>query len=91
MLYEVITGFAPVRFTEPLAPNSIGGKQWITVVRQDPRETFAPLAELVAKDSEELFLDMQLLNPYAEAMRRSFEDAWQTVSMEINEARKDQA
>ncbi len=45
----------------------------------------------VAKDSEELFLDMQLLNPYAEAMRRSFEDAWQTVTMEINEARKDQA
>jgi len=47
--HNALIGFAPVRFTEPLAPNSIGGKQWITVVRQDPRETFAPLAELVAK------------------------------------------
>lgn len=44
----------------------------------------------VAKDSEELFMDMQLLNPYAEGMRRSFEDAWQTVTMEINEARKEE-
>jgi PAS domain S-box-containing protein len=32
-----------------LAPGSLGGKQWITVVRQDPQETYAPLAELVAK------------------------------------------
>jgi PAS domain S-box-containing protein len=47
--HNALIGFAPVRFTEPLAPNSIGGKQWITVVRQDPQETFAPLAELVAK------------------------------------------
>ncbi|HXH86048.1 MAG TPA: PAS domain S-box protein, partial [Nitrospira sp.] len=47
--HNALIGFAPVRFTEPLAPNSIGGKQWITVVRQDPHETFAPLAELVAK------------------------------------------
>ena len=34
---------------ESLAPGSLGGKQWITVVRQDPQETYAPLAELVAK------------------------------------------
>ena len=32
-----------------LAPGSIGGKQWVTVVRQDPKETFAPLADLIAK------------------------------------------
>jgi len=32
-----------------MAPGSLGGKQWITVVRQDPQETYAPLAELVAK------------------------------------------
>ncbi len=44
-----LIGFAPVRFTDRLAPGSIGGTHWITVVRQDPQETFAPLAELVAK------------------------------------------
>ena len=46
---NALIGFAPVRFGESLAPGSLGGKQWITVVRQDPRETYAPLAELVAK------------------------------------------
>ncbi|HEX9154758.1 MAG TPA: PAS domain S-box protein, partial [Nitrospira sp.] len=47
--HNALIGFAPVRFSDRLAPGSIGGKQWITVVRQDPQETFAPLAELVAK------------------------------------------
>ena len=46
---NALVGFAPVRFGESLAPGSLGGKQWITVVRQDPQETYAPLAELVAK------------------------------------------
>ncbi|MCX5729196.1 MAG: cache domain-containing protein, partial [Nitrospirae bacterium] len=46
---NALIGFAPVRFGESLAPGSLGGKQWITVVRQDPQETYAPLAELVAK------------------------------------------
>ncbi len=46
---DALIGFAPVRFGERLAKGSIGGKQWIIVVRQDPKETFAPLAELVAK------------------------------------------
>jgi PAS domain S-box-containing protein len=44
-----LLGFAPVRFSEPLAHGSIGGKHWVTVVRQDPKETFAPLSDLVAK------------------------------------------
>lgn len=39
---DALIGFAPVRFSDRLAPGSIGGKQWITVIRQDPRETFAP-------------------------------------------------
>jgi len=47
--HDALIGFAPVRFNDRLAPGSIGGKQWVTVIRQDPRETFAPLAELVAK------------------------------------------
>ena len=46
---DALVGFAPVRLGESLAPGSLGGKQWITVVRQDPQETYAPLAELVAK------------------------------------------
>ncbi|HEU4685672.1 MAG TPA: PAS domain S-box protein [Nitrospira sp.] len=47
--HNSLIGFAPVRFSDRLAPGSIGGKEWITVVRQDPRETFAPLGELVVK------------------------------------------
>ena len=46
---DSLLGFAPVRFSQPLAPGSIGGKHWVTVVRQDPKETFAPLSDLVAK------------------------------------------
>ncbi|HKQ36320.1 MAG TPA: cache domain-containing protein, partial [Nitrospiraceae bacterium] len=46
---NALVGFAPVRFSESLAPGSLGGKQWITVVRQDPQETYAPLADLMAK------------------------------------------
>jgi PAS domain S-box-containing protein len=46
---NALIGFAPIRFGESLAPGSLGGHQWITVVRQDPQETYAPLAELVAK------------------------------------------
>jgi len=47
--HNALIGFAPVRFSESLAAGSLGGHQWITVVRQDPQETYAPLAELVAK------------------------------------------
>ena len=46
---NALVGFAPVRFGESLAPGSLGGKQWMTVVRQDPQETYAPLAELVCE------------------------------------------
>jgi PAS domain S-box-containing protein len=46
---DALVGFAPVRFSQSLASGSIGGKHWVTIVRQDPKETFAPLKELVAK------------------------------------------
>lgn len=46
---HALIGFAPVRFGETLAPGSLGGKQWVTVVRQDPQETYAPLGELMVK------------------------------------------
>jgi PAS domain S-box-containing protein len=47
--HDTLIGFAPVRFSEPLAPGSMGGKQWVTVIRQDPEETYAPLTRLVGR------------------------------------------
>lgn len=44
-----IVGFAPVRLGEELTPDSLGGKRWVTFVRQDPVETYAPLDRLVLK------------------------------------------
>src|SRR5579884_2183908 len=44
-----LVGFAPIRLGESLAPDSLGGKRWITFVRQDPKETYAPLDELLMK------------------------------------------
>ncbi|TKB93289.1 MAG: PAS domain S-box protein [Nitrospira sp.] len=55
---RALIGFAPVRFADQLATSSIGGKRWITVVRQDPSETFAPLGELMVKV---LFFSMMVL------------------------------
>jgi PAS domain S-box-containing protein len=46
---STLIGFAPVRLADQLATGSLGGKRWITVVRQDPAEIFAPLGELMAK------------------------------------------
>lgn len=46
---QALIGYAPVRFADRLAGGSLGGKRWITVVRQDPKETFAPLDELMIK------------------------------------------
>ena len=46
---DALIGMAPVRFTDLLEPGSLGGKRWMTIVRQDPAETFAPLGELIAK------------------------------------------
>lgn len=46
---QALIGYAPIRFADRLAHGSLGGKRWITVVRQDPTETFAPLGELIVK------------------------------------------
>jgi prephenate dehydrogenase len=43
------------------------------------------IARQVAKDSPELFDDMQTLNPYAPAMRRDFENAWRSVCSGLTE------
>src|SRR5438876_3265717 len=48
-----IVGYAPVQFPIPLAPESFGGVgiEWITFVRQDPAETYAPLLQLLKRVS----------------------------------------
>ncbi|MGH7250852.1 MAG: PAS domain S-box protein [Nitrospiraceae bacterium] len=42
-----IVGYAPVRVGENLSPESLGGKRWLTFVRQNPDETFASLDQLL--------------------------------------------
>jgi len=44
-----IVGFAPVRIGDKLSADSLGGKPWLVVVRQDPAETYAPLNQLLVK------------------------------------------
>ena len=44
-----IVGFAPVRLGDHLLPESLGGKRWVTFVRQDPQESYAPLSRLVGQ------------------------------------------
>lgn len=44
-----LVGFAPVRLSEKLAPGSLGGKRWVTFVRQNPAETYTILDQLLAK------------------------------------------
>lgn len=46
---NAIVGFAPVRLSDQLASESLGGKRWLTFVRQSPDETYAPLNQLLAK------------------------------------------
>ena len=44
-----IVGFAPVRLGADLTTESLGGKRWVTFVRQDPAESYAPLSRLVVQ------------------------------------------
>ena len=44
---NALVGFAPVRLGDVLTKDSLEGKRWITFVRQDPEESFAPLSRLV--------------------------------------------
>ncbi len=46
---NAIVGFSPVRLPDRLAPDSLGGKRWLTFVRQSPEETYAPLDQLLVK------------------------------------------
>ena len=42
-----IVGFAPVRLGDHLTSGSLGSTRWVTFVRQDPHESYAPLLRLV--------------------------------------------
>jgi PAS domain S-box-containing protein len=44
-----IVGFAPVRLGDKFSADSLGGKRWLVLVRQDPAETYAPLTQLLIK------------------------------------------
>jgi PAS domain S-box-containing protein len=46
---DAIVGFAPVRLGDNLAVGSLGGRRWLTFVRQNPEETYAPLQQLIAR------------------------------------------
>jgi len=46
---DSIVGFAQLRVGGNLAPESFGGRPWVTFVRQDPEETYAPLSQLLLK------------------------------------------
>ncbi len=49
--HNSLIGFAPVRLSDRLAPGSLGGKRWITFVRQNPAETYTTLDQLLVKVS----------------------------------------
>lgn len=46
---DSIIGFSPLEYVNSLGPENLGGRKWHTFVRQDPRETFAPVRRLVLK------------------------------------------
>jgi len=49
--HDSLIGFAPVRLSDRLAPGSLGGRRWITFVRQNPAETYTTLDQLLVKVS----------------------------------------
>jgi PAS domain S-box-containing protein len=44
-----LIGYAPVRLSDRLASGSLGGKRWVTLVRQNPAETYTTLDQLMVK------------------------------------------
>ncbi|MBM4120438.1 MAG: PAS domain S-box protein [Nitrospira sp.] len=46
---DSLVGYAPVRLGNRLAPDSLGGKHWMTFVRQNPEETYTVLNQLLVK------------------------------------------
>ncbi len=46
---DSLVGYAHVRIPETLASESFRGRQWLTIVRQNPEETYAPLRHLLVR------------------------------------------
>lgn len=46
---DSLVGYAHLRIPETLATESFRGRQWLTIVRQNPQETYAPLQQLLVK------------------------------------------
>lgn len=46
---DSLVGYAHLRIPETLATESFRGRQWLTIVRQNPQETYAPLRQLLVK------------------------------------------
>ena len=46
---DSLVGYAHLRIPETLASESFRGRQWLTIVRQNPGETYAPLQQLLVK------------------------------------------
>lgn len=46
---DSLVGYAHLRIPETLATESFRGRQWLTIVRQNPEETYAPLQQLLVK------------------------------------------
>ena len=48
-MHDSLVGYAPVRLSDRLAAGSLGGKRWLTFVRQNPEETYTTLNQLLVK------------------------------------------
>ncbi len=46
---DSLVGYAHLRIPETLASESFRGRQWLTIVRQNPEETYAPLQHLLVR------------------------------------------
>lgn len=45
-----IIGFSEPKYINSFGDDSLGGTRWYTLIRQDPKETFAPLNQLMRKE-----------------------------------------
>lgn len=80
---NALIGFAPVHFHNNLAPESLGGKHWMTLVRQDRQETYAPLAHLVVKWERYGLVVLALLCGVGIAVARLLAKPIQMLSAEV--------
>ncbi|MDW7649505.1 MAG: cache and HAMP domain-containing protein, partial [Nitrospiraceae bacterium] len=83
---NALIGFAPVQSHNNLAPESLGGKHWMTLVRQDRQETYAPLAHLVVKWERYGLVVLALLCGVGIAVARLLAKPIQVLSAKVRNA-----